>query len=373
MATAFTAAASPVHASSNKENAKIILTVRYGHDELASMMSIDSPSLGRALSQAKRVPAPEAQTNKMDDVEVIVMMSHKPTVLRLEPSGQLWDAAAQQRLSPTAETASKLLSLASQLRANHYGAMISWTEAKQLVPLKRIFTITDMGTGLSFRVQRRAGSDHADVQPIAKEDSRIMKQIYNGHWSWNRRAVLVHSGQHWLAASMNGMPHGGDGIPDNDFSGHFCLHFLGSTTHKSEIPDLAHQLMVHKAGGQLRSMLDAAPPLQLAESFVEALNHHDQDVLQELMVGLTENEQAPKLAEMNAIQSIRVNKNKSRKPQPSTAQGIESEQNTQALTAQIQLSVTLLKRNESEHRTTYAFTFQRNSPSASWRLKQVTM
>lgn len=163
---------------------------------------------------------------------------------------------------------------------------------------------------------------------------------------------------------MNGMPHGGDGIPDNDFSGHFCLHFLGSTTHKSETPDLAHQLMVHKAGGQLRSMLDGASPLQLAESVVEALNHHDQDLLLELAIGLPDSEQASLLTEMHAIRSIRVNKNKDRKPP------IPEDQ---SLSAQVQLSVSLLKQNESEHRATYTFTFERESTSAGWRMKQVIM
>ncbi|EFM09954.1 conserved hypothetical protein [Paenibacillus curdlanolyticus YK9] len=354
--------APPVHGAPKPEGSKVILTVRYGHDELASSLGIESVSIAHALTKAKREPA--SGVIGLPDVAVSLVNGQKESIYRLEPTGMLWDPAAQQRLVPDAATAHKLVAYANQLRSNHYGAMIEWSDVRKLVPLKQIFTITDMGTGMSFRVQRRAGSDHADVQPISKADSHMMKKIYNDHWSWNRRAVLVHSGQYWIAGSMNGMPHGGDGIPDNDFSGHFCLHFLGSTTHKSETPDLAHQLMVHKAGGQLRSMLDGASPLQLAESVVEALNHHDQDLLLELAIGLPDSEQASLLTEMHAIRSIRVNKNKDRKPP------IPEDQ---SLSAQVQLSVSLLKQNESEHRATYTFTFERESTSAGWRMKQVIM
>ncbi|MCC3377949.1 hypothetical protein LKX83_33445, partial [Cohnella sp. REN36] len=71
-----------------------------------------------------------------------------------------------------------------------------------------------------------AGKYHADVQPLTKADTKIMKQIYNGKWSWKRKAIVVKKDHHYYAASMQGMPHGGDGIPDNSFSGHFCIHFL---------------------------------------------------------------------------------------------------------------------------------------------------
>ena len=58
-----------------------------------------------------------------------------------------------------------------------------------------------------------------------------MKSIYGGSWSWDRRAILVKYDGHVYAASMNGMPHEDDTISDNDFDGHFCIHFTGSKTH----------------------------------------------------------------------------------------------------------------------------------------------
>jgi len=168
---------------------------------------------------------------------------------------------------------------AESLRTIHYGELVAWDDAKTGVPLKSKVTVVDLETGLTFRAQRRAGSLHADVQPLTKQDTATMKHIYDGSWSWKRRAILVLYGGRKIAGSMHGMPHGGDGIPDNDFSGHFCIHFLGSSTHKTGAEDYAHQLMVHKAAGQLDALLDRSPPAKLAETFLESLKQQDDALL----------------------------------------------------------------------------------------------
>ena len=43
---------------------------------------------------------------------------------------------------------------------------------------------------------------------------------------------------------MNGMPHGTTTISDNDFEGHFCIHFKNSKTHETEVVDDDHQAAV---------------------------------------------------------------------------------------------------------------------------------
>ncbi|MFS1513561.1 hypothetical protein VQL36_14120 [Chengkuizengella sp. SCS-71B] len=168
------------------------------------------------------------------------------------------------------------------VRKKHYGYLLTWDQAKGELPKYSIFTVIDIETGLSFKVQRRAGSKHADVQPLTAKDSKIMKQIYNGQWSWNRRAVLIQNGDYSIAGSMNGMPHGGDGIPHNDFSGHFCIHFLGSTTHRLRNVDLSHQSMLYKAAGMWRKYIQSASPNDVIESFFIALNQKDLFLLKTL-------------------------------------------------------------------------------------------
>lgn len=88
--------------------------------------------------------------------------------------------------------------------------MTQWEEVNEILPRYTKFTVVDLETGLEFQVQRRAGSNHADVQPLTPKDTAIMKKIYNGKWSWKRRAIIVISEDEKIAASMHGMPHGAE-------------------------------------------------------------------------------------------------------------------------------------------------------------------
>jgi hypothetical protein len=157
--------------------------------------------------------------------------------------------------------------------------IMPWEKANSFIPKYTKFTVMDTDTGLSFKVQRRAGSNHADVQPLTKEDTAIMKKIYNGKWSWKRRSILVIHKDKWIAASMHGMPHGG-GALKNNFPGHFCIHFYGSTTHRTNEMDLSHKLMVLKAAGKLDQHLAGADPYELVNSYVAGYKQQDKSILQ---------------------------------------------------------------------------------------------
>ena len=122
-----------------------------------------------------------------------------------------------------------------------------WTSNIQSVFSRgTIATVTDVDTGISWKVKRRGGTNHADVEPLTAADTAKMKQVY-GSWSWNRRAIWVTVGGKTYAASMNGMPHGTQSITDNNFAGHHCIHFLNSRTHTGNRLDSAHQNAVKKA------------------------------------------------------------------------------------------------------------------------------
>ncbi|WP_226674055.1 hypothetical protein [Rossellomorea aquimaris] len=162
--------------------------------------------------------------------------------------------------------------------------ILPWEQVKEIIPNKSYFTIIDVETGLSFEVQRRAGSKHADVQPVTEKDTKIMKEIYGGTWSWNRRAILVLVNDQLISASMNGMPHGA-GALQNNFPGHFCVHFYGSTTHKTPTPDLAHKVMILKAGGELDRFLYRLDPYELINVLELAINQQDEELLSQIMTG----------------------------------------------------------------------------------------
>ncbi len=150
----------------------------------------------------------------------------------------------------------------------------TWEETDAIFPKNSIFEIVDMETGLFFTVQRRAGKHHADVQPLTTTDTAIMKQIYDGKWSWKRRAIFIRNGSDMIPASMHGMPHGAGALANN-FPGHFCIHLPNSTTHKSRKEDPSHQLMILKASGKLDSYIEKATSDELATIFIHAINQED--------------------------------------------------------------------------------------------------
>ena len=116
-----------------------------------------------------------------------------------------------------------------------------------VIPRGATFTVKDVLTGKTFRCKRLYGANHMDTEPLNAEATATIKQLYGGNWSWNRRAVLVMYNGHVYAGSMNGMPHGNCRIKNNNFDGHFCIHFTGSKTHGSKKVDGAHQKAVKRA------------------------------------------------------------------------------------------------------------------------------
>ena len=133
------------------------------------------------------------------------------------------------------------------------GEYLDWFKEVQYIFEKGdIATVTDLETGKSFKVKRLYGRNHADSEPLTAEDTKIIKSLY-GSWSWDRRAIILtieHKGvERKIAASMNGMPHGGKSIKGNNFNGHFCIHFKNSRTHSGSRLDASHQKAVKRAAG----------------------------------------------------------------------------------------------------------------------------
>ena len=104
--------------------------------------------------------------------------------------------------------------------------------------------VTDVKTGKQFWVKRFGGWWHADCEPCTAEDTAIMKECYNGTWSWDRHPIWVTVGSVTYAASQNGMPHLASPTPDNNFPGHFCIHFKDSKVHETGRECPRHQACV---------------------------------------------------------------------------------------------------------------------------------
>lgn len=137
----------------------------------------------------------------------------------------------------------------STVSSRHGELLDWWTEAQYLFPINSVAKITDFDTGRSFMAKRTLGAFHADCEPLTANDARIMKEIWGNNWSWATRAIIVEVNGRKIAASASAMPHDVQLINNNNFEGHFDIHFLNSTRHKDNRIDQNHQAMIKKAAG----------------------------------------------------------------------------------------------------------------------------
>ena len=186
------------------------------------------------------------------------------------------------------------------------GEFLPWEEVDQIFRRYTNATVVDIETGLSFRVQRRGGTYHADVQPLTAQDTAIMSVIYNGEWSWKRKAVVVEVAGRRIAASMNGMPHGVGAIRGNHFPGHFCIHFRDSKVHQSGKENLAHQMMIWKAAGKFRQMITVMDPEEVIDVLFNAMDQQDVNLALRTLHKPGEKERALLEAILPQVSAIKV-------------------------------------------------------------------
>jgi LysM repeat protein len=131
-----------------------------------------------------------------------------------------------------------------------YGEYLDWFEAAQyLFPINAVAKVTDFETGRSFMVKRTIGAFHSDTEPLTAADTAIIKEVWGGSFSWKVRPVIVEVNGRRIAASMASMPHSIESITNNDFTGHFDIHFRNSLRHKDNQIDPSHQAAIKIAAG----------------------------------------------------------------------------------------------------------------------------
>lgn len=229
-----------------------------------------------------------------------------------------------------------------------------WKEVNKIIPKMSKFTVIDVESGKSFDVQRRAGKHHADVQPLTRKDTKIMKNIYHGHWSWRRRAILILAKDRLITASMHGMPHGA-GALQNGFPGHFCIHFIGSTTHKTERSDLSHQLMILKAAGKIDEYLVNATPNQVTDALMVFIKNGDKGLIKKVAISKQKNIEK-QIKKLDQIDTIRWNRQATNK--------------TDALIISYTVPVDLQMfiKEKGALKTRVSFQLMRTSPLTPWKV-----
>ncbi|MFD4705528.1 hypothetical protein ACFWM3_11720 [Gottfriedia sp. NPDC058432] len=229
-----------------------------------------------------------------------------------------------------------------------------WEAVNKIIPKYSLFTVIDVESGKSFNVQRRAGSRHADVQPLTREDTRIMKEIYGGNWSWRRRAVLILADDNLIPASMHGMPHGAGSLP-NGFCGHFCIHFMGSTTHRTGKADLSHHVMILKAAGRINEYMSNLPPSQLLNVLFVTIKNRDKGLVKNIAISNQKNmkKELKKLEKIDAIQWTL----------PQT-----KELRANSIATEIPVEVNLFIKDIGRIRKKLSFSLVRTSPISPWKV-----
>lgn len=265
----------------------------------------------------------------------------------------LFDKSNGKEILLSSGTKSELEKSVETVEKKHYGELLPWESMQKKFSRMSYARIIDLETGDDFWVQRRAGSRHADVQPLTKADTVTMKRIYQGEWSWRRRAILVSLDGKNYAASMHGMPHGAGAIRGNDFPGHFCVHFLGSSTHKRSEPDPSHSLMILKASGGLNNYLKKATPSSIVDTFLISLNEHDNTTLKLITDAVSFPFAIENLSGINYKQKQK------------------EEEGVDLLTAVVPVDMSYYEKGSGSQMGTWLITVQRKSLHDRWKISDV--
>ena len=203
------------------------------------------------------------------DGKQVLLLTKKNTVCTLQGSSKKADGYVWYKVKADGKTGwirGDLIRILSKAEAKTYTEKASdtskgtlyepeltdWSSIKSIFYKGCVAKVTDVKTGISFKVKRWSGGLHADVEPYTASDTKKMCQIYGVKDAqtisdlnlYQRRPILVTIGTHSYAASMYGVPHNypeGDTIDDNNYKGQFCIHFVDSKVHKTKKVDSDHQ------------------------------------------------------------------------------------------------------------------------------------
>lgn len=335
----------------NTESIKLVIKTTI-HSKYKSSKTIESTRLLHNIKDMKYIS--NQKFTPISDAYLIQTVNGEQVNYLIDENYHLFDIKTKKVFGIPKSSKFKMKKNIHDLRKKHYGKLLPWEKVNTLIPKYSKFEIIDLDSGAIFQVQRRAGSNHADVQPLSRKDTKIMKEVYHGKWSWKRRAIIIDTGDERIAASMHGMPHG-QGALINGFPGHFCVHFHLSKTHKRNSPDFAHNLMTLKAAGMVKEFYQKVTPNHLIDSFILAIHQQDPQLMK-LATTPSQFLQAEQL--YRQLENVRAMKRMSFFP--------EMEDNNQ-LFLRIPIEVSMITDHQYEKKTVH-FLVYRGSYFDSWKL-----
>lgn len=106
--------------------------------------------------------------------------------------------------------------------------LLHWAdELKTTLAHNAAFLCYDPATGISWSVTIIARGRHCDVEPSTARDTAAMHAAFGNKEDWGPKPVYVRLPDgRWTVATTHNVAHGVNPIPDNDFEGQNCVHFL---------------------------------------------------------------------------------------------------------------------------------------------------
>jgi hypothetical protein len=106
--------------------------------------------------------------------------------------------------------------------------LLHWAdELKTKLAHNAAFLCYDPSNGISWSVTIIARGRHCDVEPSTARDTAAMHAAFGNKEDWGPKPVYVRLPDgRWTVATTHNVAHGVNPIPDNDFEGQNCVHFL---------------------------------------------------------------------------------------------------------------------------------------------------
>lgn len=106
--------------------------------------------------------------------------------------------------------------------------LLHWyKDVKPKLKFNQTVQIYEPKSGLGWNLKIYSRGRHLDAEPRTADDTANMLKAFGGKNTWSQKAVYVRLPDGtWTIGATHDMPHLTGSIPDNNFDGHLCVHFL---------------------------------------------------------------------------------------------------------------------------------------------------
>ncbi len=282
-----------------------VTRIEFSSKEMSASWQVYDSAVIKKITQGIGEKIPGKVSPPAKDIITIRLVSKRETKQYLFYGSYIFDPLTQQGYRVTDDFITVLHQVATELHHRcPFGDLLDWDHITKLFQIGVPAQVKDLDTGRTFQVRRLGGYGHAEVEPLTSRDSNTIRMLYNGEWSWKRRAVIVETAGLKAAASLVGMPKGTGQLLDNGCNGTVGLYFPGKSVRRHV--DLSHYVMIWKAAGKTVEQLREATPEEAILVLFTALDQRDAKTATALLDGPKLNH--TQLAEVIGVTTVGIKK-----------------------------------------------------------------